>query len=276
MNMNSHSLFLFVICCITIMNGLEYIYELKRPYKIYKKYGEKRLSPNIYFVFPLLMIFLSILDIFIYLITGDFFLIVYYLFMFIVISIINIRENQKRLGLDSLTDKIEGLFFINGYGDTVDYHRGFFKFFTLVACFLFIILDWNECFPHRFLLLRNTIVAMSVLFCLYSGGKKYVPFIRKSKLMQDIDSAFVKEPRIFTVTDILLLLCPLLLFFSRDFCIPCLLLSGLQICRMALREKRRGAPLLKTHWERLVIWKFMAGVFFILWGCVETIILIIR
>ena len=274
--MNSHSLFLFVICCITIMNGLEYIYELKRPYKLYKKYGEKRLSPNIYFVFPLLMIFLSILDIFIYLITGDFFLIVYYLFMFIVISIINIRENQKRLGLDSLTDKIEGLFFINGYGDTVDYHRGFFKFFTLVACFLFIILDWNECFPHRFLLLRNTIVAMSVLFCLYSGGKKYVPFIRKSKLMQDIDSAFVKEPRIFTVTDILLLLCPLLLFFSRDFCIPCLLLSGLQICRMALREKRRGAPLLKTHWERLVIWKFMAGVFFIFWGCVETIILIIR
>ena len=273
--MNSHSLFLFVICCITIMNGLEYIYELKRPYKLYKKYGEKRLSPNIYFIFPLLMIFLSILDIFIYLITGDFFLIVYYLFMFIVISIINIRENQKRLGLDSLTDKIEGLFFINGYGDTVDYHRGFFKFFTLVACFLFIILDWNECFPHRFLLLRNTIVAMSVLFCLYSGGKKYVPFIRKSKLMQDIDSAFVKEPRIFTVTDILLLLCPLLLFFSRDFCIPCLLLSGLQICRMALREKRRGAPLLKTHWERLVIWKFMAGVFFILWGCVETIILII-
>ena len=222
------------------------------------------------------MIFLSILDIFIYLITGDFFLIVYYLFMFIVISIINIRENQKRLGLDSLTDKIEGLFFINGYGDTVDYHRGFFKFFTLVACFLFIILDWNECFPHRFLLLRNTIVALSVLFCLYSGGKKYVPFIRKSKLMQDIDSAFVKEPRIFTVTDILLLLCPLLLFFSRDFCIPCLLLSGLQICRMALREKRRGAPLLKTHWERLVIWKFMTGVFFILWGCVETIILIIR
>ena len=276
MNMNSHSLFLFVICCITIMNGLEYIYELKRPYKLYKKYGEKRLSPNIYFVFPLLMIFLSILDIFIYLITGDFFLIVYYLFMFIVISIINIRENQKRLGLDSLTDKIEGLFFINGYGDTVDYHRGFFKFFTLVACFLFIILDWNECFPHRFLLLRNTIVAMSVLFCLYSGGKKYVPFIRKSKLMQDIDSAFVKEPRIFTVTDILLLLCPLLLFFSRDFCIPCLLLSGLQICRMALREKRRGAPLLKTHWERLVIWKFMTGVFFILWGCVEIIILIIR
>ena len=276
MNMNSHSLFLFVICCITIMNGLEYIYELKRPYKLYKKYGEKRLSPNIYFVFPLLMIFLSILDIFIYLITGDFFLIVYYLFMFIVISIINIRENQKRLGLDSLTDKIEGLFFINGYGDTVDYHRGFFKFFTLVACFLFIILDWNECFPHRFLLLRNTIVAMSVLFCLYSGGKKYVPFIRKSKLMQDIDSAFVKEPRIFTVTGILLLLCPLLLFLSRDFCIPCLLLSGLQICRMALREKRRGAPLLKTHWERLVIWKFMAGVFFILWGCVETIILIIR
>ena len=275
MNMNSHSLFLFVICCITIMNGLEYIYELKRPYKLYKKYGEKRLSPNIYFVFPLLMIFLSILDIFIYLITGDFFLIVYYLFMFIVISIINIRENQKRLGLDSLTDKIEGLFFINGYGDTVDYHRGFFKFFTLVACFLFIILDWNECFPHRFLLLRNTIVAMSVLFCLYSGGKKYVPFIRKSKLMQDIDSAFVKEPRIFTVTGILLLLCPLLLFLSRDFCIPCLLLSGLQICRMALREKRRGAPLLKTHWERLVIWKFMAGVFFILWGCVETIILII-
>ena len=273
--MNSHSLFLFVICCITIMNGLEYIYELKRPYKLYKKYGEKRLSPNIYFVFPLLMIFLSILDIFIYLITGDFFLIVYYLFMFIVISIINIRENQKRLGLDSLTDKIEGLFFINGYGDTVDYHRGFFKFFTLVACFLFIILDWNECFPHRFLLLRNTIVAMSVLFCLYSGGKKYVPFIRKSKLMQDIDSAFVKEPRIFTVTG-LLLLCPLLLFFSRDFCIPCLLLSGLQICRMALREKRRGAPLLKTHWERLVIWKFMAGVFFILWGCVEIIILIIR
>ena len=274
--MNSHSLFLFVICCITIMNGLEYIYELKRPYKLYKKYGEKRLSPNIYFVFPLLMIFLSILDIFIYLITGDFFLIVYYLFMFIVISIINIRENQKRLGLDSLTDKIEGLFFINGYGDTVDYHRGFFKFFTLVACFLFIILDWNECFPHRFLLLRNTIVAMSVLFCLYSGGKKYVPFIRKSKLMQDIDSAFVKEPRIFTVTGILLLLCPLLLFFSRDFCIPCLLLSGLQICRMALREKRREAPLLKTHWERLVIWKFMAGVFFILWGCVEIIILIIR
>ena len=276
MNMNSHSLFLFVICCITIMNGLEYIYELKRPYKLYKKYGEKRLSPNIYFVFPLLMIFLSILDIFIYLITGDFFLIVYYLFMFIVISIINIRENQKRLGLDSLTDKIEGLFFINGYGDTVDYHRGFFKFFTLVACFLFIILDWNECFPHRFLLLRNTIVAMSVLFCLYSGGKKYVPFIRKSKLMQDIDSAFVKEPRIFTVTGILLLLCPLLLFFSRDFCIPCLLLSGLQICRMALREKRRGAPLLKTHWERLVIWKFMAGVFFILWGCVETVIWLIR
>ena len=274
--MNSHSLFLFVICCITIMNGLEYIYELKRPYKLYKKYGEKRLSPNIYFVFPLLMIFLSILDIFIYLITGDFFLIVYYLFMFIVISIINIRENQKRLGLDSLTDKIEGLFFINGYGDTVDYHRGFFKFFTLVACFLFIILDWNECFPHRFLLLRNTIVAMSVLFCLYSGGKKYVPFIRKSKLMQDIDSAFVKEPRIFTVTGILLLLCPLLLFFSRDFCIPCLLLSGLQICRMALREKRRGAPLLKTHWERLVIWKFMAGVFFILWGCVETVIWLIR
>ena len=274
--MNSHSLFLFVICCITIMNGLEYIYELKRPYKLYKKYGEKRLSPNIYFVFPLLMIFLSILDIFIYLITGDFFLIVYYLFMFIVISIINIRENQKRLGLDSLTDKIEGLFFINGYGDTVDYHRGFFKFFTLVACFLFIILDWNECFPHRFLLLRNTIVAMSVLFCLYSGGKKYVPFIRKSKLMQDIDSAFVKEPRIFTVTDILLLLCPLLLFLSRDFCIPCLLLSGLQICRMALREKRRGAPLLKTHRERLVIWKFMTGVFFILWGCVEIIILIIR
>ena len=258
------------------MNGLEYIYELKRPYKLYKKYGEKRLSPNIYFVFPLLMIFLSILDIFIYLITGDFFLIVYYLFMFIVISIINIRENQKRLGLDSLTDKIEGLFFINGYGDTVDYHRGFFKFFTLVACFLFIILDWNECFPHRFLLLRNTIVAMSVLFCLYSGGKKYVPFIRKSKLMQDIDSAFVKEPRIFTVTGILLLLCPLLLFFSRDFCIPCLLLSGLQICRMALREKRRGAPLLKTHWERLVIWKFMAGVFFIFWGCVETVIWLIR
>lgn len=274
--MNSHSLFLFVICCITIMNGLEYIYELKRPYKLYKKYGEKRLSPNIYFVFPLLMIFLSILDIFIYLITGDFFLIVYYLFMFIVISIINIRENQKRLGLDSLTDKIEGLFFINGYGDTVDYHRGFFKFFTLVACFLFIILDWNECFPHRFLLLRNTIVALSVLFCLYSGGKKYVPFIRKSKLMQDIDSAFVKEPRIFTVTGILLLLCPLLLFFSRDFCIPCLLLSGLQICRMALREKRRGAPLLKTHWERLVIWKFMAGVFFIFWGCVETVIWLIR
>ena len=274
--MNSHSLFLFVICCITIMNGLEYIYELKRPYKLYKKYGEKRLSPNIYFVFPLLMIFLSILDIFIYLITGDFFLIVYYLFMFIVISIINIRENQKRLGLDSLTDKIEGLFFINGYGDTVDYHRGFFKFFTLVACFLFIILDWNECFPHRFLLLRNTIVAMSVLFCLYSGGKKYVPFIRKSKLMQDIDSAFVKEPRIFTVTGILLLLCPLLLFLSRDFCIPCLLLSGLQICRMALREKRRGAPLLKTHWERLVIWKFMAGVFFIFWGCVETVIWLIR
>ena len=258
------------------MNGLEYIYELKRPYKLYKRYGVKRLSPNIYFVFPLLMIFLSILDIFIYLITGDFFLIVYYLFMFIVISIINIRENQKRLGLDSLTDKIEGLFFINGYGDTVDYHRGFFKFFTLVACFLFIILDWNECFPHRFLLLRNTIVAMSVLFCLYSGGKKYVPFIRKSKLMQDIDSAFVKEPRIFTVTDILLLLCPLLLFFSRDFCIPCLLLSGLQICRMALREKRRGAPLLKTHWERLVIWKFMAGVFFIFWGCVETVIWLIR
>ena len=276
MNMNSHSLFLFVICCITIMNGLEYIYELKRPYKLYKKYGEKRLSPNIYFVFPLLMIFLSILDIFIYLITGDFFLIVYYLFMFIVISIINIRENQKRLGLDSLTDKIEGLFFINGYGDTVDYHRGFFKFFTLVTCFLFTILDWNECFPHRFLLLRNTIVALSVLFCLYSGGKKYVPFIRKSKLMQDIDSAFVKEPRIFTVTGILLLLCPLLLFFSRDFCIPCLLLSGLQICRMALREKRRGAPLLKTHWERLVIWKFMAGVFFILWGCVETVIWLIR
>lgn len=274
--MNSHSLFLFVICCITIMNGLEYIYELKRPYKLYKKYGEKRLSPNIYFVFPLLMIFLSILDIFIYLITGDFFLIVYYLFMFIVISIINIRENQKRLGLDSLTDKIEGLFFINGYGDTVDYHRGFFKFFTLVACFLFIILDWNECFPHRFLLLRNTIVALSVLFCLYSGGKKYVPFIRKSKLMQDIDSAFVKEPRIFTVTDILLLLCPLLLFLSRDFCIPCLLLSGLQICRMALREKRREAPLLKTHWERLVIWKFMAGVFFIFWGCVETVIWLIR
>ena len=268
--------FSFVICFCAIIMGLKYIYELKRPYKLYKKYGEKRLSPNIYFVFPLLMIFLSILDIFIYLITGDFFLIVYYLFMFIVISIINIRENQKRLGLDSLTDKIEGLFFINGYGDTVDYHRGFFKFFTLVACFLFIILDWNECFPHRFLLLRNTIVALSVLFCLYSGGKKYVPFIRKSKLMQDIDSAFVKEPRIFTVTDILLLLCPLLLFFSRDFCIPCLLLSGLQICRMALREKRRGAPLLKTHWERLVIWKFMAGVFFILWGCVETVIWLIR
>lgn len=267
--------FSFVICFCAIIMGLKYIYELKRPYKLYKKYGEKRLSPNIYFVFPLLMIFLSILDIFIYLITGDFFLIVYYLFMFIIISIINIRENQKRLGLDSLTDKIEGLFFINGYGDTVDYHRGFFKFFTLVACFLFIILDWNECFPHRFLLLRNTIVAMSVLFCLYSGGKKYVPFIRKSKLMQDIDSAFVKEPRIFTVTGILLLLCPLLLFLSRDFCIPCLLLSGLQICRMALREKRRGAPLLKTHWERLVIWKFMTGVFFILWGCVETIILII-
>ena len=274
--MNSHSLFLFVICCITIMNGLEYIYELKRPYKLYKKYGEKRLSPNIYFVFPLLMIFLSILDIFIYLITGDFFLIVYYLFMLIAANIIIIREDQKRFGLDSLTDKIEGLFFINDYGDSVDYHRGFFKFFTLVACFLFIILDWNECFPHRFLLLRNTIVAMSVLFCLYSGGKKYVPFIRKSKLMQDIDSAFVKEPRIFTVTGILLLLCPLLLFFSRDFCIPCLLLSGLQICRMALREKRRGAPLLKTHWERLVIWKFMAGVFFILWGCVETVIWLIR
>ena len=76
--------------------------------------------------------------------------------------------------------------------------------------------------------------------------------------------------------DILLLLCPLLLFFSRDFCIPCLLLSGLQICRMALREKRRGAPLLKTHWERLVIWKFIAGVFFIFWGCVETVIWLIR
>ena len=268
--------FSFVICFCAIIMGLKYIYELKRPYKLYKKYGEKRLSPNIYFVFPLLMIFLSIVDIFIYLITGGFFLLVFYLFMLIAANIIIIREDQKRFGLDSLTDKIGGFIRINEPGETIGYQNGFFSFFTLVTCFLFTILDWNECFPHRFLLLRNTIVALSVLFCLYSGGKKYVPFIRKSKLMQDIDSAFVKEPRIFTVTDILLLLCPLLLFLSRDFCIPCLLLSGLQICRMALREKRRGAPLLKTHWERLVIWKFMAGVFFILWGCVETVIWLIR
>ena len=102
--------FSFVICFCAIIMGLKYIYELKRPYKLYKKYGEKRLSPNIYFVFPLLMIFLSIVDIFIYLITGGFFLLVFYLFMLIAANIIIIREDQKRLGLDSLTDKIEGLF----------------------------------------------------------------------------------------------------------------------------------------------------------------------
>ena len=140
------------------------------------------------------------------------------------------------------------------FGNNVTLSILYFLFFLIGI--LVVIVN-----PSDYIYERIFIATIAVILCLVFGIKS----LRTSH----------KDKKELTL-DILLLLCPLLLFLSRDFCIPCLLLSGLQICRMALREKRRGAPLLKTHWERLVIWKFMAGVFFILWGCVETIILIIR
>lgn len=236
-------------------------FRLMRLKKLYKKYRDKRLDPNIYFLVTFVLFLLMIKDM-IFICYNEIYGILSPLSCYISMIVLwfELRPNfdildvmyPKSFSLDDEPVKVK--YDEVAFGNNVTLSILYFLFFLIGI--LVVIVN-----PSDYIYERIFIATIAVILCLVFGIKS-LRTSRKDKK----ELAF----------DILLLLCPLLLFLSRDFCIPCLLLSGLQICRMALREKRRGAPLLKTHWERLVIWKFMAGVFFILWGCVETIILIIR
>ena len=260
-------------------------------YFLYHIYHDERINPYKYFYVSWSLIVLLLMDmvIFVYNIfdkasnTGNLFdntfdivnmfYCSYFSLVCLFVELRNyVKDHHSLSYLLSNLHKIE-----NTVNHELKYpHYYFGKLVSLIIVyFILFILSLVLIGNRENMLTSNMIIVMSIMTCLYYGISRLLTLFRKSRIVQNHETVNVREPRIFTVTDILLLLCPLLLFFSRDFCIPCLLLSGLQICRMALREKRRGAPLLKTHWERLVIWKFMTGVFFILWGCVETIILII-
>ena len=226
-----------------------------RLYRLYKKYGDSRLRPYKFFAFPIMVLLVVGVDILAFLVLGHALFIVscqYFLVMVTYCLLVeDIKEKEVKSFLDFFVYSVKTL---SKIGNPI-FGFGLFSGMELLY-FLGVCVDPKYCYYERIF-----IATIAVILCLVFGIKSLRTSHKDKK-----ELAF----------DILLLLCPLLLFFSRDFCIPCLLPSGLQICRMALREKRRGAPLLKTHWERLVIWKFMAGVFFILWGCVETVIRLIR
>ena len=235
-------------------------FRLMRLKKIYKKYRDKRLDPKIYFLVTFVLFLLIIKDV-IFICFNEIYGIISPLSCYISMIVLWL---ELRPNFDILDVMYPKAYSLDDEPVKVKYEVRFENNVTLsILYLLFFLIGILAVIGNSldFIYERIFFTAIAATLCLVFGIKS-LPTSHKDK----------KE----LTLDILLLLCPLLLFLSRDFCIPCLLLSGLQICRMALREKRRGAPLLKTHWEHLVIWKFMAGVFFILWGCVETIILIIR
>ena len=235
-------------------------FRLMRLKKIYKKYRDKRLDPKIYFLVTFVLFLLIIKDV-IFICFNEIYGIISPLSCYISMIVLWL---ELRPNFDILDVMYPKAYSLDDEPVKVKYEVRFENNVTLsILYLLFFLIGILAVIGNSldFIYERIFFTAIAATLCLVFGIKS-LPTSHKDK----------KE----LTLDILLLLCPLLLFFSRDFCIPCLLLSGLQICRMALREKRRGAPLLKTHWERLVIWKFMTGVFFILWGCVEIIILIIR
>ena len=235
-------------------------FRLMRLKKIYKKYRDKRLDPKIYFLVTFVLFLLIIKDV-IFICFNEIYGIISPLSCYISMIVLWL---ELRPNFDILDVMYPKAYSLDDEPVKVKYEVRFENNVTLsILYLLFFLIGILAVIGNSldFIYERIIFTAIAATLCLVFGIKS-LPTSHKDK----------KE----LTLDILLLLCPLLLFLSRDFCIPCLLLSGLQICRMALREKRRGAPLLKTHWERLVIWIFMAGVFFILWGCVETIILIIR
>ena len=235
-------------------------FRLMRLKKIYKKYRDKRLDPKIYFLVTFVLFLLIIKDV-IFICFNEIYGIISPLSCYISMIVLWL---ELRPNFDILDVMYPKAYSLDDEPVKVKYEVRFENNVTLsILYLLFFLIGILAVIGNSldFIYERIIFTAIAATLCLVFGIKS-LPTSHKDK----------KE----LTLDILLLLCPLLLFFSRDFCIPCLLLSGLQICRMALREKRRGAPLLKTHWERLVIWKFMAGVFFILWGCVETVIWLIR
>ena len=235
-------------------------FHLMRLKKLYKKYRDKRLHPKIYFLVTFVLFLLMIKDM-IFICYNEIYGILSPLSCYISMIVLWFKLRPNFDILDVMYPKS---FSLDDEPVKVKYEVRFENNVTLsILYLLFFLIGILAVIGNSldFIYERIFFTAIAATLCLVFGIKS-LPTSHKDK----------KE----LTLDILLLLCPLLLFFSRDFCIPCLLLSGLQICRMALREKRRGAPLLKTHWERLVIWKFMAGVFFILWGCVETVIWLIR
>ena len=235
-------------------------FRLMRLKKIYKKYRDKRLDPKIYFLVTFVLFLLIIKDV-IFICFNEIYGILSPLSCYISMIVLWL---ELRPNFDILDVMYPKSFSLDDEPVKVKYEVRFENNVTLsILYLLFFLIGILAVIGNSldYIYERIFIATIAVILCLVFGIKS-LRTSRKDKK----ELAF----------DILLLLCPLLLFLSRDFCIPCLLLSGLQICRMALREKRRGAPLLKTHWERLVIWKFMAGVFFIFWGCVETVIWLIR
>ena len=261
MNSNLVFGFLFIRFCI-IYYIISDSFHLIRLRKLYKKYRDKRLHPRKYSLVPLIL-FLQVIK--------DVIFICYNEIIYVMLSPLSCYISMIVLLLD-LRPHFDILYVLYPTSFSIDYepvnvyyddhiHRHtasvlFVYFILFLLGMLAVIVN-----PSDYIYERIFITTIAVILCLVFGIKSLQTSHKDKKEL---------------TLDILLLLCPLLLFFSRDFCILCLLLSGLQIYRMAMREKRRGAPLLKTHWERLVIWKFMAGVFFILWGCVETAIWIIR
>ena len=235
-------------------------FRLMRLKKIYKKYRDKRLDPKIYFLVTFVLFLLIIKDV-IFICFNEIYGIISPLSCYISMIVLWL---ELRPNFDILDVMYPKAYSLDDEPVKVKYEVRFENNVTLsILYLLFFLIGILAVIGNSldFIYERIFFTAIAATLCLVFGIKS----LRTSH----------KDKKELTL-DILLLLCPLLLFFSRDFCIPCLLLSGLQICRMALREKRRGAPLLKTHWERLVIWKFMAGVFFIFWGCVETVIWLIR
>ena len=259
--MNSSLVFSFLAMrfCI-IFYIISNSFRLMRLKKIYKKYRDKRLDPKIYFLVTFVLFLLIIKDV-IFICFNEIYGIISPLSCYISMIVLWL---ELRPNFDILDVMYPKAYSLDDEPVKVKYEVRFENNVTLsILYLLFFLIGILAVIGNSldFIYERIFFTAIAATLCLVFGIKS-LPTSHKDK----------KE----LTLDILLLLCPLLLFFSRDFCIPCLLLSGLQICRMALREKRRGAPLLKTHWERLVIWKFMAGVFFIFWGCVETVIWLIR
>ena len=259
--MNSSLVFSFLAMrfCI-IFYIISDSFHLMRLKKLYKKYRDKRLHPKIYFLVTFVLFLLMIKDM-IFICFNEIYGIISPLSCYISMIVLWF---ELRPNFDILDVMYPKAYSLDDEPVKVKYEVRFENNVTLsILYLLFFLIGILAVIGNSldFIYERIFFTAIAATLCLVFGIKS-LPTSHKDK----------KE----LTLDILLLLCPLLLFLSRDFCIPCLLLSGLQICRMALREKRRGAPLLKTHWERLVIWKFMAGVFFIFWGCVETVIWLIR